>query len=425
MSKSWRIIHLPVPVPSLRLALVGVALLTGLGLAGAWFRAAPVPPPQPTPAKVVALKKELFLPKAEQPSNAQLAGPALNARVEKLLATMSPDQKIGQLAQYSAGEATGPEGNHLDYDQLVSEGMVGSLFNVVGAKETNRFQHLAMEKSPLHIPLLFGYDVIHGHRTIFPVPLGLASSFDPDLVREVARVSATEAADDGIRWVFSPMVDIARDARWGRITEGAGEDPFLGSILAEAYVQGYQGADLSKPDAVAACIKHFAAYGAPSAGREYNTVDMSELTLRQVYLPPYRAGIAAGAATVMSAFNPLNGVPATANQFTLTQILRNEWQFNGFVVSDWNAIRELISHGIARNGDVATRKALLAGVDMDMQSDLYRTCLADLVKSGDVPQSAVDEAVRRVLRVKFALGLFDRPYTTEPKAPFQITPEKA
>jgi len=422
MSKSWRVIHVPVPIPSRKIVFIGLILILGIGIA--WLGLHKPPPPAPQPIKVAALKKELFLPKAEKPSNAQLADAALNARVESLLATMSLEQKVGQLCQYSAGEATGPEGNHLDYDQLISAGKVGSLFNVVGAKDTNHFQHLAVEKSPLHIPLLFGYDVIHGHRTIFPVPLAMASSFDPDLVRQVAHVAAEEASDDGIRWVFSPMVDIARDARWGRITEGAGEDPFLGSLFAEAYVQGYQGSDLSHTDAVAACIKHFAAYGAPNGGREYNTVDMSELTLRQVYLPPYRAGISAGAATVMSAFNPLNGVPATANKFTLTQILRNEWKFNGFVVSDWDAIRELISHGVAKNDDVAARKALLAGVDMDMQSDLYRTCLPDLVKSGDVTQGAIDEAVRRVLRVKFALGLFDRPYTAEPKAPFQITPEK-
>jgi beta-glucosidase len=422
MSKSWRVIHIPVPVPPWKITLLGLVLVLVAAVTCVGLHKTPAP--ETKTATIPVLKKELFLPMAEKPSNAQLADVALNARVEKLLAIMTLEQKIGQLCQYSAGEATGPEGNHLDYDQLVSDGKVGSLFNVVGAQETNRFQHLAMEKSPLHIPLLFGYDVIHGHRTIFPVPLALASSFDPDLIREIARVSASEASDDGIRWVFSPMVDIARDARWGRITEGAGEDPFLGSILAEAYVQGYQGNDLSHPDAVAACIKHFAAYGAPSAGREYNTVDMSELTLRQVYLPPYRTGIEAGAATVMSAFNPLNGVPATANKFTLTQILRDEWKFNGFVVSDWDAVRELISHGVAKNDDVAARKALLAGVDMDMQSDLYRTCLADLVKSGDIPPSAIDEAVRRVLRVKFALGLFDRPYTPEPKTPFQITSEK-
>ncbi len=370
------------------------------------------------------LDQDLALPVAEKPSNAQLADKTLNARVEKLLAAMTLDQKVGQLTQYTGGLWTGPEGNWLNYDSMIEQGEVGSLFNVVGAGATNYYQHIAVEKSPLHIPILFGYDVIHGEHTIFPVPLAMASSFDPDLVRQVAHVAAGEAANDGIRWVFSPMVDIARDARWGRITEGAGEDTFLGSVMARAYVKGYQGDDLSRSDAVAACVKHFAAYGAANAGREYNTVDMSELTLRQDYLPPYHAGIAAGAATVMSAFNPLNGVPATANPFTLTDILRHEWKFDGMVVSDYNAIRELINHGVADNGDVATRKALLAGVDMDMESDLYRTSLPGLVRGGQGPPAALDEAVRRVLRVKFALGLFDHPYTDEKISRPIITTQK-
>src|SRR5271155_2297970 len=350
--------------------------------------------------------------------NAQLAARALNERVESLLGKMTLEQKIGQLTQYSAGTMTGPGTARDDYNDLIAQGQVGSLFNVVGAKLTNRFQHLAVEKSPLHIPLLFGFDAIHGERTIFPVPLALSSSFDPALVEQVAHVAAGEAADDGIRWVFSPMVDIARDARWGRITEGAGEDTYLGSVMAGAYIRGYQGDDLSRPDSVAACVKHFAAYGAPNAGREYNTVDMSELTLRQVYLPPYQAAVNAGAATVMSAFNPLNGVPATADPFTLTKILRQEWNFDGFVVSDFGAVRELINHGVASTGAIAARKALSAGVDMDMMSDLYRTRLAGLVKPGELPQAVVDEAVRRVLRVKFALGLFDHPYADETRAPY-------
>jgi len=358
------------------------------------------------------------------PSNSQMADKNLNARVEKLLAKMSLDDKVGQLTQYTGGIKTGIGAGNDDYDSLIAKGQVGSLFNVVGAKLTNHYQHVAVEKSPLHIPLLFGYDVIHGERTIFPVPLALASSFDPDLVQQVSRVAAEESADDGVRWVFSPMVDIARDARWGRITEGAGEDTWLGSILAKAYVQGYQGDDLGKPDAVAACVKHFAAYGAPNAGREYNTVDMSELTLRQVYLPPYHAAIEAGAATVMSAFNPLNGVPATANPFTLTKILRHEWGFNGPVVSDYGAVHELINHGVASTGAIAARKALTAGVDMDMMSDLYRTKLAPLVRSGQLPESVIDEAARRILRVKFALGLFDHPYADEAKTPYLATPAK-
>ena len=354
----------------------------------------------------------------------QLADAALNARVEKLLATMTPEEKIGQLTQYTAGVLTGPDASRLDYDKLIAQGQIGSLFNVVGAAATNHYQRIAMEKSPHHIPLLFGYDVIHGNHTIFPVPLALASSFDPDLIEKVSRVAAQEAAADGVRWVFSPMVDIARDARWGRITEGAGEDPFLGSALARAYVRGYQGDDLSKADAVAACVKHFAAYGAPNAGREYNTVDMSELSLRQIYLPPYHAGIDAGAATVMSAFNPLNGVPASADPFTLTTILRHEWNFDGLVVSDYGAIRELLNHGVAETGAVAARKALTSGVDMDMMSDLYRTRLAALVHSGTLKETVVTEAARRVLRIKFALGLFDHPYADEKAPPYQATPAK-
>jgi len=359
-----------------------------------------------------------------QPSNAQLADKKLNGRVESLLAKMSLDDKVGQLTQYTGGAKTGPGSGTGDYDELITKGQVGSLFNVIGAKQTNHYQHIAVEKSPLHIPLLFGYDVIHGERTIFPVPLALASSFDPDLVRQISRIAAEETSDDGIRWVFSPMVDIARDARWGRITEGAGEDTWLGSVMARAYVEGYQGNDLGKPDAVAACVKHFAAYGAPNAGREYNTVDMSELTLRQVYLPPYHAAIEAGAATVMSAFNPLNGVPATADPFTLTKILRHEWNFDGPVVSDYGAVHELINHGVANTGAIAARKALTAGVDMDMMSDLYRTRLATLVRSKQLPESVIDEAVRRVLRVKFALGLFDHPYADETKSPYVATPSK-
>jgi beta-glucosidase len=354
--------------------------------------------------------------------NAQLAESTLNARVENLLSRMTLDQKIGQLTQYTAGTLTGPGSGRTDYDDLIAGGHIGSLFNVVGAKLSNRYQHIAVDKSPMHIPLLFGYDVIHGERTIFPVPLALSSSFDPGLVERVARLSAREASADGVRWVFSPMVDIARDARWGRITEGAGEDTYLGSVLARAYVKGYQGNDLGDPTSVAACVKHFAAYGAPNAGREYNTVDMSELTLRQVYLPPYHAAVNQGSATVMSAFNPLNGVPATADPFTLTKILRHEWKFDGFVDSDYGAVKELINHGVAATGAIAARKAISSGVDMDMESDLYRTRLAGLVRAKALDPAVIDEAVRRVLRVKFALGLFDHPYADESKPAYVATP---
>lgn len=356
--------------------------------------------------------------------NAQLTDPALNKKVDALLAKMTLQEKVGQLVQYSGGFATGPGGNRGSYDQLIAEGKVGSLLNVVGAKQANTYQRIAMEKSRLHIPLLYGLDVIHGYRTIFPVPLGLASSFDPALVRETAHMAAQEASAEGIRWTFSPMVDIARDARWGRIVEGAGESPFLGSAIARAYVQGYQGSSLSNPDSIAACVKHFAAYGAAIAGRDYNAVDMSDLMLRQVYLPPYQAAVDAGAATVMSAFNTLNSVPETANPYTLTQILRKEWKFDGLVVSDWEAVGELVPHGIALDTTVAAQKAITAGLDMDMQSGAYADHLVSLVQTGAVSEATVDEAVRRVLRVKYALGLFDHPYVDEKAAPYQATAQK-
>jgi beta-glucosidase len=342
--------------------------------------------------------------------NAQLVSKDIDTRVESLLRQMTLDEKIGQTVQYSAGFATGPSASNLTYDELVAKGRVGSMLNVVGAERTNHYQHIAMEKSRLHIPIIFGLDVIHGHHTTFPVPLAVAASWDPQAAETVARVSAEEARADGIAWVFSPMVDIARDPRWGRIIESNGEDPYLSSALARAWVKGYQQGDLSKSDSVAACVKHFAAYGAAIAGRDYNAVDMSELTLRQVYLKPYQAAVDAGVATVMTSFNSINGVPGTADPFTLTQILRKEWRFHGFVVSDWGAVAELKNHSIG-DGPAVARKALLAGTDMDMEGDLYGTVVAAQVRSGKIPEGVVDEAVRRILRVKFALGLFDHPFT--------------
>ncbi|HXR37525.1 MAG TPA: beta-glucosidase BglX [Terracidiphilus sp.] len=354
--------------------------------------------------------------------NPQLASKELNARVEALLKKMTLEEKIGQLVQYAAGYATGPNASNLKYDELAARGQVGSFLNVVGAEATNHYQHIAMEKSRLRIPILFGQDVIHGHRTTFPVPLAIAASWDPAAAELVARYGAVEARADGVPWVFSPMVDIARDPRWGRIIESSGEDPYLGSVLARAWVKGYQQDDLSKPDSVAVSVKHFVAYGAAIAGRDYNGADMSELTLRQVYLPPFHSAVDAGAATLMSAFNSINGVPATANPFTLTQILRKEWGFDGLVVSDWGAVSELINHSIG-DGPKVARKALEAGVDMDMEGNLYGTVIAGQVRSGKIPESVVDEAVRRVLRVKFALGLFERPYTPEGPA-YDATPER-
>ena len=343
--------------------------------------------------------------------NAQLAGKELNAKVEKLLKQMTLEEKIGQTVQYSAGFATGPEGAKVSYDELTEQGKVGSMLNVYGAEKTNHYQHIAMEKSRLHIPIIFGMDVIHGDHTTFPVPLALSASWDPKLFETVAHTSAVEARADGLSWVFSPMVDIARDARWGRIVESSGEDPFLGAAIARGWVKGYQQDDLSKADSVAVSVKHFAAYGAAIAGRDYNAVDMSDLTLRQVYLPAYHAAVDAGAATLMTSFNSLNGVPATANPYTLTQILRKEWGFDGFVVSDWGAVAELLNHSIGPDGATVARKALMAGTDMDMEGNLYATTIAAQVRSGAIPEAVVTEAARRILRVKFALGLFDHPYT--------------
>jgi beta-glucosidase len=339
--------------------------------------------------------------------------PALDDKVEALLKRMTLEEKVGQLVQYSAGTGAGPGAEAGDYADLVAKGAVGSLYNLTDAADANRYQHLAVKKTRLHIPLINGLDVIHGYRTTFPVPLGMASTWDPQIVEKAARIAAQEASAGGVRWTFSPMVDIARDPRWGRIVEGAGEDPFLGSAMARAYVRGYQGKRLDAEDSIAACAKHYVGYGAAEAGRDYNTTEISEHTLREIYLPPFYAALDEGGASVMSAFNTLDGVPASANPFTLTQVLRSEWRFPGIVVSDWTSIGELIPHGIAVDGATAARKALLAGVDMDMQSNLYHDHLVNLVKTGKVPVSHIDEAVRRILRVKFALGLFEHPYTDE------------
>jgi beta-glucosidase len=345
-----------------------------------------------------------------------IADPKLDARVESLLHGMTLEEKIGQLVQYSAGQATGPGTGRTDYKDMIARGQIGALLNVIDTPLVNEYQHIAVEKSRLHIPLLFGLDVIHGFRTEFPIPLGMASTWDPALVEKASRVAALEASAIGIRWTFSPMVDIARDARWGRMAEGAGEDPYLGSAMAAAYVRGYQGSRLDAPDTMAACAKHFVGYGAAEAGRDYNTTEISEHTLRQFYLPPFHAAVNAGTATLMSAFNPLNAVPSSANPFTLTQVLRKEWGFKGMVVSDWNSVGELVAHGIAADEATAARKAFLAGVDMDMTSSFYHDRLAKLVASGAVPEARIDESVRRVLRVKLALGLFEHPYVDEGRA---------
>ncbi len=336
--------------------------------------------------------------------------PSIDARVDALLRQMTLSEKAGQLNQLTTGYATGPGGISTNQDRLLAAGSIGSLFNANTALQTNTYQKIAVEKSRLHIPLLFGLDIIHGFRTIFPVPLALAATWNPELIERTARAAAEEASLQGIRWTFSPMVDIARDARWGRIVEGAGEDPFLGSVIARAYVRGYQGQSLSGASSILACAKHFVGYGAAEAGREYNAAEISERLLRQVYLPPFHAAVEEGAATLMSAFNSLNGVPASADPFTLSQVLRKEWKFQGLVVSDYNSIREVIAHGTANDEAGAARKSFLAGVDMDMEGHVYLAKLPNLVDSGLVPQSRLDDAVRRVLQLKFGLGLFDHPY---------------
>ena len=334
----------------------------------------------------------------------------VETRITGLLARMTLAEKLGQLQQLD-GEGNGnfrPE--HLD---LIRKGLLGSTLNVRGAQRTNQLQHVAMEESRLKIPVLLGFDVIHGYRTIFPIPLGEASSWDPTLAERSASIAAKETYASGVRWTFAPMVDIARDARWGRITEGAGEDPFLGAAFARAQVQGFQGTDYSAPGKILACAKHFVAYGAAEGGRDYNTTDMSEYTLREFYFPPFKAAVDAGVGTLMSAFNDLNGVPTSANPFTLTKVLRGEWKFDGFVVSDYTAVKELINHGIASNDKEAAEAAINAGVDMEMVSRLFNQHGPELLKEGKVSQATIDEAVRRILRIKFRLGLFEHPYVDE------------
>ena len=308
----------------------------------------------------IAVALGWMLASAAQPvgfaaQDAGLGAPQLQARVESLLARMTLEDKVGQLNQLSVDSLTGPERKVDNGDELIRSGRVGSIINAVTARETNAYQRKAVEGSSLHIPILFGLDVIHGFRTLFPIPLGLSASWDPALVEQTARFAAEEASGQGVRWTFSPMVDMARDPRWGRIAEGAGEDPYLGSAFARAYVRGYQGERLDDPTSVVACAKHFVGYGAAEGGRDYNTTEISERTLRDVYLPPFHAAVDAGAGTVMSAFNAIDGVPASANPFTLTQVLRREWGFLGFVDSDWTAV---VTPSILRTSVVWTSRTV-------------------------------------------------------------------
>ncbi|HTB82289.1 MAG TPA: beta-glucosidase BglX [Candidatus Sulfotelmatobacter sp.] len=332
-------------------------------------------------------------------------------RAAVLLAKMTLDEKIGQLTLFTGyGATTGPKQDQQKLEDYVRAGQCGNVFNVLTVDQIRRLQKIAVTDTRLHIPLLFGFDVIHGYKTIFPICLGEAASWDPALIENDSHVAAAEAAAAGLDWTFAPMVDIARDPRWGRMSEGAGEDPFLGSEIARARVHGIQGTNLAAPDALLACVKHFAAYGAAMAGRDYNTVDMSERMLREVYLPPYRAAIDAGALSVMSSFNELNGTPATANSFLLTKILRDEWGFTGFVVTDYGSINEMVNHGSALDEAVAAGQALRAGVDMDMQGGAYLNFLKQLLADHEITKREIDTAVKRILTVKFKLGLFDDPY---------------
>jgi len=330
------------------------------------------------------------------------ADTGIDARVDALLARMTTAEKIGQVTQLLATDVT---------PAMIRQGEVGSILSDTDAAGIARLQTIAVTQSRLHIPILFGFDVIHGYRTIFPIPLAMAGSFDPEVERQGAQIAAKEAAAGGQRWTFAPMVDIARDPRWGRMTEGAGEDPVLGAAMARAQVEGFQGSNLADPQHLLACVKHFAAYGAAEGGRDYNTAELSQTTLRNIYLPPFHAAIRAGAGSLMTAFNDLNGVPGVENRFLLQQVLRKEWGFRGFVVADWDAVAELSIHGVAADHAQAAQEALTAGTDMDMHDGLYRQELPQLLRSGRVSMQQLNEAVRRILRVKFELGLFAHPYT--------------
>ncbi|MHC4364438.1 MAG: beta-glucosidase BglX [Planctomycetota bacterium] len=334
-------------------------------------------------------------------------------KVEELLKKMTLEEKVGQMNQVNWPWERSKAQVEL-FAQQVERGQIGSFLAIsnlpISVRERNELQKIAVEGSRLGIPLMFGFDVIHGYRTIFPIPLGLAATWEPALVEKAAAIGASEASSAGVDWTFAPMVDIARDGRWGRIAEGFGEDPYLASVFSAAAVRGFQGTDPSSPSRLMACLKHYVGYGAAEGGRDYNTCELSERTLREVYLPPFKAGVDAGAGTVMSAFNDISGIPASANRQTLTDILRGEWKFDGFVVSDWNSINELINHGFAEDQSEAAGRAVTAGVDMDMVSQAYLKRLPELVRQGKVSEEFINEAVRRILKGKLRAGLFERLY---------------
>jgi len=352
--------------------------------------------------------------------------PNVEHRIDSLLSLMTLEEKLGQLNQRVGGYDHATGAIREEDARMLRDGRVGAYLGVVGAERTRRLQKIAVEESRLGIPLLFGLDVIHGFRTTFPIPLAEAATWNPELIEQAARVAAVEATAAGIHWTFAPMVDIARDPRWGRIAEGAGEDPYLGSVMAAAKVRGFQGTNLKHAHSLLACAKHFAAYGGAEGGRDYNTVDVSERTLREIYLPPFKAAVEAGVGTLMCSFNEIGGVPSSGNRWLLTDVLRDEWKFNGFVVSDWESILEMINHGVGATRTDVGVLAINAGVDMDMVSGIYAQELVEAVRGGRVAEATVDRAVRRVLRAKFALGLFDNPYRncdTAREKTAMVTPE--
>jgi beta-glucosidase len=352
---------------------------------------------------------------AQSAASSYAATPEAERFVNALLAKMTLEEKIGQMTQIALNSPEGP-----GRDERIVKGQVGSLLFVRDPKEIDRLQHLAVEKSRLHIPLIFGFDVIHGYRTVYPVPLALAASWDPATTEKAQRMAAREASSVGIRWTFAPMLDIARDPRWGRIMEGAGEDPYLGSRMAEADIRGFQGSSLSNPDSILACIKHFAGYGAAVGGRDYDSSDISDEQLWNVYLPPFHAAVQAGAGSLMSAYMDLNGVPATGNRWLLHDVLREDWGFKGFVVSDWESIKSLTTHGFASGSEDAAVRAVNAGVDMEMTSTTYRDHLADALKKGLVQQSTIDRSVHDILIAKYKLGLFKDPYVPSERSQAEL-----
>ena len=348
---------------------------------------------------------------AELRDDLSLFEPPMDEFIDSLIDKMTLEEKLGQLAQYSGGGSMGFNSKMDDEKKkLIKEGRVGSFLNVLGADFLGDLQKIAVEESRLGIPLIFGLDVVHGFKTIFPVPLASACSFEPEAVEQAARIAAVEATSAGIHWTFAPMVDIALDPRWGRIVEGAGEDPYLGTVMAKAQVNGYQGDGLNFESTILACPKHFVAYGAAQGGRDYNSAEVSDRTLNEVYLPPFLAAVRTGAGSLMCGFNDISGEPMSANRELLTDLLREKWIFDGFVVSDWNSIGELINHGVAKNRVDAGEKALSAGVDMDMTSGIFGEEILKSVRKGEISEESVDKAVRRILEVKYKLGLFENPF---------------